>query len=73
MEPYQKTDINLFTRKIEASGLTPVDAIVNKCVVIGREIGVLQKLYNGNNAIIASNKDEICPVKLSLYADRKYL
>ena len=55
---FRHADIYLFTSFLDAWGLPVVEAMSNKCAVIGRNIGALEELYNGNNAVIASEKDE---------------
>lgn len=70
---YQKSDVYLFTSKIEAWGLPIVEAMANKCAVVGRKIGALDELYNGRNAIIAENEEEMVDAIDKLYNDRALL
>ena len=70
---YRNSDVYLFTSKQEAWGLPIIEAMANKCVVIGREIGALKEVYNGKNALIASSAEQMAKKIESLYQDRKAL
>lgn len=70
MELYQMADVYLFTSKIEAWGLPIVEAMANKCAVIGRKIGALYELYDGKNAIIANDINEMYGALEVLYKNR---
>lgn len=70
---YRESDIYIFTSEIEAWGLPIVEAMANKCVVIGRSRGALKELYNGNNAIVVSNLDEVYDEMVKLLENRQKL
>ena len=73
IKAYQESDVYLFTSKIEAWGLPVVEAMANKCAVVGRKIGALDELYNGRNAEIAGNEEEMVAAVDRLYNDRELL
>lgn len=59
IELYKKTDIYIFTSRIESWGLPIIEAMANKCLVIGRRIGALEEIGNDNNCIIVNDKIEM--------------
>lgn len=66
---YQKSDIYLFTSSIEAWGLPIVEAMANRCAVIGRRLGALDELYDGENAVIVNNYEEMLDAVIALLQD----
>lgn len=73
MKLYEKADVYLFTSKIEAWGLPIVEAMANKCAVIGRKIGALDELYDGKNAIIVNDINEMYEALERAYKNRLFL
>lgn len=70
---YQKADVFLFTSVIEAWGLPIVEAMANKCAVIGRKIGALDELYDGKNALIIEDVEEMVEQVSFLHDNREKL
>lgn len=56
---YKRSGIYLFTSKFDSWGLTSVEAMAGKCAVVGREIGALAELYNGNNCYLVNTQQEM--------------
>lgn len=52
IEMYRSSDIYLFTSKIEAWGLPVLEAMANKCAVIGFRVGALAEIANNDNCIV---------------------
>ena len=70
---YRESDIYLFTSEVEAWGLPIIEAMANKCAVIGRRRGALEEIYNKKNAIVVKNLDDIYGKVIELNNDRKKL
>lgn len=70
---YQESDIYLFTSSIEAWGLPVVEAMANRCAVVGRKLGALDELYNGENAVIVKNCEEMLTAVIQLLQDSERL
>ncbi|MCS4487689.1 glycosyltransferase family 4 protein [Streptococcus sciuri] len=73
LEMYRKSDIYLFTSDIESWGLPIVEAMANKCVVVGRKLGALSELGNETNAVIVEHLEDIEEAVSSLLEDRDKL
>lgn len=57
---YQESDIYLFTSKYESWGLPVLEAMANKCAVVGMNTGVISECgKHRENCMIASNYDEL--------------
>lgn len=57
-ELYKNADIYLFPSQFEGWGLTVIEAMANKCAVVGTKTGVLDDLgIDGENALISEPKD----------------
>ncbi len=57
---YQKSDIYLFTSKYESWGLPVLEAMSNKCAVVGMDTGVISEFgIDGKNCIMGSNYEEL--------------
>lgn len=69
-EMYRESDIYIFTSEVEAWGLPIIEAMANKCVVIGRKRGALEEIYNGKNAIVVKKLDDIFSKIVELNNDR---
>lgn len=72
-EMYRESDIYLFTSEVEAWGLPIIEAMANKCAVIGRKRGALEEIYDGENAIIVENLNNIFSKVIELNSDREKL
>lgn len=60
IELYRCADIYLFPSKQEAWGLPVLEAMSNKCAVIGKSVGCLKELgLNFVNSIVVNNYDEM--------------
>lgn len=70
---YRESDIYLFTSEIESWGLPIVEAMANKCAVVGRERGALAELYNGDNAVLIDELDGMYNAVLDLISDKEKL
>jgi len=73
---YQQADICLFPSLQEAWGLTAIEAMANKCAVVGNNTGCLKELCtNGKEALIVENfnYDELELKAESLINDEKLL
>lgn len=56
MKLYQEADIYLFPSLREAWGLTAIEAMANKCAVVGNNTGCLKEICtDGNEALIVEN------------------
>lgn len=85
MTLYEKADIYLFTSKHESWGLPAMEAMANKCAVVGNKVGCLLEIAtNGKDALIIENFDynkmfEMCEYlinnkkKLKQIQDNAYL
>ena len=51
MKMYQSSDIYLFTSQMEAWGLPVMEAMANKCVVIGFNVGAMAEVHTPENSI----------------------
>ena len=51
MKMYQSSDIYLFTSQMEAWGLPVMEAMANKCVVIGFNVGAMAEVHTSENSI----------------------
>lgn len=69
MDLYRQADIYLFTSHIEAWGLPVMEAMANRCAVIGRPLGALAELYDGKNAVITESPIEMEAAVKALAAD----
>lgn len=55
---YRESDIYVFPSKKEAWGLPVMEAMANKCAVVGNNVGCVKELCtNGENALIVDNLD----------------
>lgn len=70
---YQESDIYLFTSSIEAWGLPIVEAMANRCAVVGRKLGALDELYNEENSVIVSDCEEMLCAVMALLQDSERL
>ncbi|MBZ4299472.1 glycosyltransferase, partial [Streptococcus pneumoniae] len=68
-----ESDVYLFTSEIEAWGLPIVEAMANKCAVVGRSRGALLELSNGQNTIVVEELSEIYNKVVHLQEDRLLL
>ena len=59
LNAYKESDVYLFTSTIEAWGLPIIEAMANRCAVIGRKLGALLELYDGDNAVIIKDTNEM--------------
>lgn len=58
MDLYKESDIYLFTSKHEAWGLPVMEAMANKCAVVGNKVGCLSEIVENNyNALVVNNCD----------------
>ena len=73
IEMYQKSDAYLFTSEIDAWGLPIVEAMANKCAVIGRNIGALKELHTKNNSVIINSSTDYLKVLKLLNNNRNML
>ncbi|EHI77506.1 MULTISPECIES: glycosyltransferase family 4 protein [Streptococcus] len=73
LKMYQESDVYLFTSEIEAWGLPIVEAMANKCAVVGRSRGALLELSNGQNTIVVEELSEIYNKVVHLQEDRLLL
>lgn len=73
LDMYRESDIYLFTSDIEAWGLPIVEAMANKCAVIGRSRGALSELYNAKNALLIESLDDMYDAFVTLNNDREKL
>lgn len=51
MKMYQSSDIYLFTSKIEAWGLPVMEAMANKCAVVGFNVGAMAEVSTPKNSV----------------------
>lgn len=70
---YRQADIYLFTSRVDAWGLTALEAMANRCAVIGNNIGALHELSNGKNCVIVDKAEEYISTLLQLNDDRDKL
>ncbi|MEY8435156.1 glycosyltransferase family 4 protein [Streptococcus hyointestinalis] len=73
LDMYRRSDMYLFTSDIESWGLPIVEAMANKCAVIGRKRGALAELGNSSNAVIVERLEDIEEAVLSLIEDPERL
>lgn len=73
LDMYRQSDIYLFTSDIESWGLPIVEAMANKCAVIGRNRGALSELGNPNNAVIVESLEDIEGAVVSLIEEPERL
>lgn len=73
LDMYRQSDIYLFTSDIESWGLPIVEAMANKCAVVGRKRGALAELGNSSNAVIVEHLEDIEEVVLSLIEEPERL
>lgn len=74
MKMYQSSDIYLFTSQMEAWGLPVMEAMANKCAVIGFNIGAMAEVHTNENSIrideINYEKMEAAVEQLILHPER---
>lgn len=70
---YRNADVYLFTSHREAWGLPVVEAMANKCAVIGRKVGALAELGTSKNSMLVTDNEEMYQSLLKLYNDRQLL
>ena len=70
---YIDSDVFLFTSTNDAWGLTVAEAAANKCAVIGRQIGIIDELYDGSNFYVINDSDQMKDAVRKLYNDRELL
>lgn len=70
---YRNADVYLFTSHREAWGLPVVEAMANKCAVIGRRIGALAELGTSKNSMLVADNKEMYQSLLKLYNNRQLL
>lgn len=73
MKAYQRADVYLFTSTIDAWGLPVVEAMANKCAVVGRKIGALDDLYEDKNAGIIDSTEAFFEKLCFLHDHREQL
>lgn len=73
MKLYREADVYLFTSYHDAWGLTVAEAAANKCAIIGRKIGIIDELYDGNNFLVVNDSIEMLEMVKKLYKDRALL
>ena len=57
MKMYRESDIYLFTSNREAWGLPILEAMANKCAVVGFKVGAMAEIATDANAVIIDNFD----------------
>lgn len=74
MKMYQSSDIYLFTSQMEAWGLPVMEAMANKCVVVGFNVGAMAEVHTKENSIriddIDYEKMEATVEQLILHPER---
>lgn len=73
LQLYRKADIYLFTSQNDAWGLTAAEAMAQKCAVIGRKIGIIDELYNGENFVVVHDYNEMLKTAKELYESSSLL
>ena len=57
MKMYRESDIYLFTSSREAWGLPILEAMANKCAVVGFQVGAMAEIATDKNAVVIDNFD----------------
>ncbi|HEM2541089.1 TPA: glycosyltransferase family 4 protein [Streptococcus suis] len=73
LQMYRESDIYLFTSEVESWGLPVVESMANKVAVVGRKRGALTELYNGQNAMLFENVEELYDTIIALINEREKL
>ena len=55
MKMYRESDIYLFTSSREAWGLPILEAMANKCAVVGFKVGAMAEIATDQNAVVIEN------------------
>lgn len=71
---YCSSDIFVFTSYGEGWGMTPLEAMICKCAVVGTKVGSIATIYNGKNVFIVEPKDAMDTYRgLHVMYTNKYL
>lgn len=73
LQMYRESSIYLFTSEVESWGLPIVEAMANKCAVIGRSRGALTELYDGANAIVIEQLGDMYDSVIELIENKELL